>query len=91
MGSHNTEIGESAGMTIEDLKQECLENIDKEAQLENAEKLAGNNAGRSYHSGRKEVWLDVHTTLVHFFTETGQKKQLPVDPPRPKGGLHEVG
>lgn len=55
--------------TVEKLKQRCLESIDRETQLETAEKLAGNHALRSYHTGRKEVWLDVHSALVYVSKE----------------------
>jgi hypothetical protein len=51
-------------MTIEEFKERCLENIAKETQLEKAEHLAENRPLEIYHRGRKQVWLEVHETLV---------------------------
>jgi hypothetical protein len=77
-------------MTIEVLKQKCLNGIGKEAQLEKARMLAEDGPMENYHRGRKQVWVEVHQELVRWFPETSSK-QLPVEPPRSRKGIHEVG
>ena len=54
-------------MTIDELKQTCLDGIDKEAQLEKAQSNANDTPMEYYHRGRKEVWLNIHSRLVHYF------------------------
>ena len=56
-------------MTIKELKERCLASIEKEKQLADAQKAAGNRPMESYHDGRKQVWLEVHTELVTWFKE----------------------
>lgn len=55
---------------VKELKERCLKSIAREKQLEQAEHLAGNLALENYHSGRKQVWLEVHSELVVRFKES---------------------
>ena len=58
---------EKIKMKIEALKADCLKQIKKETELEQAREAANNQAMSYYHCGRKQVWLEVHNTLVNQF------------------------
>jgi hypothetical protein len=54
-------------MTIEELKQRCLDSIEKETEFEKARNLAKDRPMEFYHRGRKEVWVEIHDILVRWF------------------------
>jgi hypothetical protein len=56
-------------MKVRELKNRCLASMQKEKQLADAEKVAGNRAMESYHNGRMQVWHEVHTELVSRFKD----------------------
>lgn len=54
-------------LKVKSLKQRCIQSIDKERQLEEARNKAKDRPMEMYHRGRKEVWLEVHDTIVRWF------------------------